>query len=192
VAMIAEERVPRPGAPQRPGHTLAELAAYDKANPANSPLPLTAEKLRHDGCVANKVAASNILAVALRGDAAGILDTLAGGRSSSFSDTVRRPAHRSGELRRSAAASPAHPRYENVPAIAENLPRVRADRWFALVAPAGTPAEYPARQREMEESSKDAETVKGGSRPGLLQPRRRDAGVGSPNSPAEHASGGAS
>ena len=60
------------------------------------------------------------------------------------------------------------PGFESIPAIAETLPGFDFIGWFALVAPAGTPAEVIARMnREMDAALKDAEIAK----------RMRDVGM---------------
>jgi tripartite-type tricarboxylate transporter receptor subunit TctC len=165
VAMIAKNAFFVLVHPSVPVNTLAELAAYDKANPGK--LAFATDGLRNfAGMMAawlNKVAGSNILAVPYAVMPQGILDTLAGRTQLIIlAIPAAGPRIRSGELRPLGGSFAQRiPGYENVPAIAETYPGFELVGWFALVAPAGTPAEVIQRvNREMDRILKDAETAK--------------------------------
>ncbi len=165
VAMIAKGPffvLVHPGVPVK---TLAELAAYDKANPGK--LTFATDGLRNfTGMMAawlNKIAGTNILTVPYAGMPLGIQDTLAGRTQVIIlAIPAAAPRIRSGELRPLAASFAKRvPGYENVPAIAETYPGFELVGWFLIVAPAGTPAEVVQRvNREMDKILKDPETVR--------------------------------
>lgn len=165
VAMIAKGPffvLVHPGVPVK---TLAELAAYDKANPGK--LTFATDGLRNfTGMMAawlNKIAGMNILTVPYAGMPLGIQDTLAGRTQVIIlAIPAAAPRIRSGELRPLAASFAKRvPGYENVPAIAETYPGFELVGWFLIVAPAGTPADTVQRvNREMDKILKDPETVK--------------------------------
>ena len=165
VAMIARGPffvLVHPGVPVK---TLAELAAYDKANPGK--LTLATDGLRNfTGMMAawlNKIAGTNILTVPYAGMPLGIQDTLAGRTQVIIlAIPAAAPRIRSGELRPLAASFAKRvPGYENVPAIAETYPGFELVGWFLIVAPAGTPAAAVQRvNREMDKILKDPETVR--------------------------------
>jgi len=164
VAMIAKGPffvLVHPGVPVK---TLAELAAYDKANPGK--LTFATDGLRNfTGMMAawlNKIAGMNILTVPYAGMPLGIQDTLAGRTQVIIlAIPAAAPRIRSGELRPLAASFAKRvPGYENVPAIAETYPGFELVGWFLIVAPAGTPADTVQRvNREMDKILKDPETV---------------------------------
>src|ERR1700704_503971 len=165
VAMIAKGPffvLVHPGVPVK---TLAELAAYDKANPGK--LTFATDGLRNfTGMMAawlNKIAGTNILTVPYAGMPLGIQDTLAGRTQLVIlAIPAAAPRIRSGELRPLAASFATRvPGYENVPAIAETYPGFELVGWFLIVAPAGTPAEVVQRvNREMDKILRDPETEK--------------------------------
>ena len=150
-----------PGVPAR---TLAELAAYDKANPGK--LSFATDGLRNfTGMMAawlNKVAGTNILIVPYTTMPLGIQDTISG-RTQVIILAVPAAASRirSGELRPLAGSFAKRvPGYENVPAIAETFPGFELVGWFLIVAPAGTPREIVLRvNREMDGILKDPDTA---------------------------------
>src|SRR6266851_3953484 len=164
VAMIAKGPffvLVHPGVPVK---TLAELAAYDKANPGK--LTFATDGLRNfTGMMAawlNKIAGTSILTVPYAGMPLGIQDTLAGRTQVIIlAIPAAAPRIRSGELRPLAASFAKRvPGYENVPAIAETYPGFELVGWFLIVAPAGTPAEIVQRvNREMDRILKNPETV---------------------------------
>ena len=150
--------------PSVPAKTLAELAAYDKANPGK--LSFATDGLRNfTGMMAawlNKVAGMNILIVPYTTMPLGIQDTISG-RTQVIILAVPAAASRirSGELRPLAGSFAKRvPGYENVPAIAETFPGFELVGWFLIVAPAGTPRDIVLRvNREMDGILKDPETA---------------------------------
>jgi len=132
--------------PSVPVHTLGELVAYAKANPAKitfgsqgygtAPHLLT-EMLKHD-------TGADIVHVAYRGTAPALNDLIAG-RIQMFTDTttVVIPQIQAGNLRPLAVTTPTRSsQLPEVPTTAEaGFPQLRAQFWLGVVAPAGTPAD---------------------------------------------------
>jgi len=150
--------------PSVPATTLAELAAYDKANPGK--LTFATDGLRNfTGMMAawlNKISGMSILTVPYAAMPLGIQDTVAGRTQVTIlAIPAAAPRIRSAELRPLAASFAKRvPGYENVPAISESYPGFELVGWFLIVAPAGTPAEIVQRvNREMDRILKDPETV---------------------------------
>src|SRR3989454_1037240 len=150
--------------PSVPATTLAELAAYDKANPGK--LAWATDGLRNfTGMMAawlNKIAGTGILTVPYATMPLGIQDTLAGRTQLVIlAVPAAAPRIRSGELRPLAASFAKRvPGYEDVPAISETFPGFELVGWFLVVAPAGTPNEIVLRMnRELDRILKDPETV---------------------------------
>ncbi len=150
--------------PGIPVKTLAELVAYDRANPGK--LAWATDGLRNfTGMMAawlNKIAGTNILTVPYATMPLGIQDTLAGRTQLVIlAVPAAAPRIKSGELRPLAASFAKRvPGYEDVPAIAETFPGFELVGWFLIVAPAGTPAEIVQRVNgEMDKILKDPETV---------------------------------
>ncbi|TMH41485.1 MAG: tripartite tricarboxylate transporter substrate binding protein [Betaproteobacteria bacterium] len=150
--------------PSVPVKTLAELIAYDKANPGK--LAWATDGLRNfTGMMAawlNKIAGTGILTVPYATMPLGIQDTLAGRTQLVIlAVPAAAPRIRSGELRPLAASFARRvPGYEEVPAISETFPGFELIGWFLVVAPTGTPNEIVLRvNREMDRILKDAETV---------------------------------
>ena len=164
VAMIAKGPFFVLAHPSVPVKTLAELAAYDKANPGK--LAWATDGLRNfTGMMAawlNKVGSMNILTVPYATMPLGIQDTIAGRTQLVIlAVPAAAPRIKSGELRPLAASFAKRvPGYENVPAIAETFPGFELVGWFLIVAPAGTPPEIVQRaNREMDKILKDPETA---------------------------------
>lgn len=151
--------------PSVPAKTLAELAAYDKANPGK--LAWATDGLRNfTGMMAawlNKVAGMSILTVPYATMPQGIQDTIAGrAQLVILAVPAAAPRIRSGELRPLAGSFAKRiPGYESVPAISETYPGFELVGWFLIVAPAGTPVEIVQRvNREMDKILKEPETAK--------------------------------
>src|SRR6266852_1506228 len=150
--------------PSVPVTTLAELAAYDKANPGK--LTFATDGLRNfTGMMAawlNKISGMTILTVPYAAMPLGIQDTVTGRTQVTIlAIPAAAPRIRSAELRPLAASFAQRvPGYENVPAIAETYPGFELVGWFLMVAPAGTPAQIVQRvNREMDRILKDPETA---------------------------------
>ena len=147
-----------------PVKTLAELVAYDKANPGK--LAWATDGLRNfTGMMAawlNKIAGTGVLTVPYATMPLGIQDTLAGRTQLVIlAVPAAAPRIRSGELRPLAASFARRvPGYEEVPAISETFPGFELVGWFLVVAPTGTPNEIVLRvNREMDRILKDPDTV---------------------------------
>ncbi len=131
--------------------TLAELVAYDKANPGK--LAWATDGLRNFiGMMAawlNKIAGTSILTVPYATMPLGIQDTIAGRTQLVIlAVPAAAPRIRSGELRPLAASFAKRvPGYENVPAISETFPGFELVGWFLVVAPAGTPQDWTGSSR---------------------------------------------
>jgi tripartite-type tricarboxylate transporter receptor subunit TctC len=131
-----------PGVPVK---NLAELVAYDKANPGK--LAFATDGPRNfSGMVAawlNKLMGTQILAVPYANMPQGVQDTLAG-RTQLVVLAVPAAAAfiKRGDLRPIAETFARRiPGYESVPPIAETYPGFEFIGWFAFVAPVGTPAD---------------------------------------------------
>ena len=151
-----------PGVPVK---TLAELAAYDKANPGK--LSFATDGARNfTGMMAawlNKIAGTSMLTVPYAGMPLGIQDTIAGRTQVIIlAIPVAAPRIRSGELRPLAASFARRvPGFEGIPAIAETYPGFELVGWFLMLAPAGTPKEIvQSMNREMDKVLKDSDTAK--------------------------------
>jgi tripartite-type tricarboxylate transporter receptor subunit TctC len=131
--------------PSVPAKDLAELYAFDKANPGK--LAFATDGPRNlSGMLAawlNKLAGSDILQVPYATMPQGVQDTLAGRVQLTILAVPSAAQHiASGSLRALATSSPTRlPNYPQIPAIAEAFPGVEYAGWFAIVAPAGTPDE---------------------------------------------------
>ena len=131
--------------PSVPVKTLAELVAYDKANPGK--LAFATDGPRNfSGMVAawlNKLMGTQILAVPYANMPQGVQDTLAGRTQLVvLAVPAAAPFIKRGDLRPIAETFARRiPGYESVPPIAETYPGFEFIGWFAFVAPAGTPAD---------------------------------------------------
>jgi len=150
--------------PSVPVKTLAELVAYDKANPGK--LAWATDGLRNfSGMMSawlNKIAGTSILTVPYATMPLGVQDTIAGRTQLTIlAVPAAAPRIRSGELRPLAGSFAKRvPGYEDVPAISETFPGFELVGWFLVVAPTGTPREVVLRvNREMDKILKDPESV---------------------------------
>jgi tripartite-type tricarboxylate transporter receptor subunit TctC len=151
--------------PNVPAKTLAELVAYDKANPGKLSFATDGQR-NFTGMMAawlNKIAGTSMLTVPYAGMPLGIQDTVAG-RTQVILLAVpaAAPRMRSGELRPLAASFAKRvPGFDEIPAISETFPGFELVGWFLMLAPAGTPNEIVLRMnREMDKVLKDADTAK--------------------------------
>jgi tripartite-type tricarboxylate transporter receptor subunit TctC len=141
--------------PSVPVKDLAELVAFDKANPGK--LTFATDGPRNlSGMLAawiNKLGGSNILQVPYATMPQGVQDTLAG-RVQLVVLAVPSAAQQiaGGTLRPLAISSAERlSNYPQVPTIAETFPGVEFIGWFILAAPAGTPDDIVMRlNREMD------------------------------------------
>jgi tripartite-type tricarboxylate transporter receptor subunit TctC len=151
--------------PSVPVKTLAELVAYDKANPGK--LSFATDGSRNfTGMMAawlNKIAGTSMLTVPYAGMPLGVQDTIAGRTQVILlAIPLAAPRIKGGELRPLAGSFARRvPGFEDVPAIAETYPGFELVGWFLMLAPAGTPKEIVVRMnREMDNVLKDADTAK--------------------------------
>jgi tripartite-type tricarboxylate transporter receptor subunit TctC len=150
--------------PGVPAKTLAELAAYDKANPGK--LSFATDGLRNfTGMMAawlNKVAGTGMLLVPYAGMPLGVQDTIAGRTQVTIlAIPLAAPRIKAGELRPLAGSwAKRIPGFEDVPAIAETYPGFELVGWFLMLAPAGTPQDIVLRMnRDMDKVLKEPDTV---------------------------------
>jgi tripartite-type tricarboxylate transporter receptor subunit TctC len=164
VAMIAKGPFFVMAHPSVPAKTLAELVAYDKANP--NKLSFATDGPRNfSGILAawlNKLAGTQILAVPYATMPQGVQDTVAGRTQLAvLAVPAAAPFIKRGDLRPLGVSFARRiPGYEDVPTIAETFPGFEFIGWFSLVAPAGTPHEIVQRMnRETDRILKDQEVA---------------------------------
>ncbi|HTP97147.1 MAG TPA: tripartite tricarboxylate transporter substrate-binding protein [Burkholderiales bacterium] len=146
--------------PSVPAKTLAELIAFDRAQPGK--LTFATDGPRNfSGMLAawiNKLAHSQILQVPYANMPQGVQDTLAG-RTQLVILAIpsAAPLMKRGDLRALAVSSARRaPGYEDVPPIADTFPGFDFIGWFVFVAPAGTPVAIVQRfNRELDRVLKD-------------------------------------
>lgn len=148
-----------------PANNLAELVAYDKANPGK--LTFATDGPRNfSGILAtwlNKVSGANILQVPYATMPQGVQDTLAGRTQLTILAIPSAAPHiASGTLKPIAISwTKRLPQFAQVPSIAETFPGVELTGWFVIAAPAGTPADVVTRvNREMDKVLKTPEMAK--------------------------------
>jgi tripartite-type tricarboxylate transporter receptor subunit TctC len=148
-----------------PVNNLAELFAYDKANPGKLTFA-TDGKRNFSGILAtwlNKVGGANILQVPYATMPQGVQDTLAGRTQLTILSPPSAAPHMATGALKPIAISWAKrlPQFAQVPAISESYPGVELTGWFVIAAPAGTPAEIVLRlNQEMDKVLKTPELVK--------------------------------
>lgn len=135
--------------PDLPAKTLAELIAYAKAQ--SGKLSYAVDASSGFGVVAgklmNKRAGMEMVEVPCRATAQMLQDVATGTIQLMVSSVAASDAFvKAGKLRRIAISSERRfPGMEDLPTIGETLPGFVVDGWFAVVAPAGTPAPIVAR-----------------------------------------------
>jgi len=164
VAMIAKGPFFVMAHPSVPAKNLAELVAYDKANPGK--LAFATDGPRNfSGILAawlNKLAGTQILAVPYATMPQGVQDTVAGRTQLAvLAVPAAAPFIKRGDLRPLGVSFARRiPGYEDVPTIAETFPGFEFIGWFSLVAPAGTPREIVQRMNlEVDRILKDPEVA---------------------------------
>jgi tripartite-type tricarboxylate transporter receptor subunit TctC len=147
-----------------PVNNLAELFAYDKANPGTLTFA-TDGKRNFSGILAtwlNKVGGANILQVPYATMPQGVQDTLAGRTQLTILSPPSAAPHIATGALKPIAISWAKrlPQFAQVPAISESYPGVELTGWFVIAAPAGTPPEIITRiNQEMDKVLKTPELV---------------------------------
>ena len=144
VAMIAKSPMVIAVHPGVPARTLAELIALDKAQPGKLAAANEGTKT-FSGMMSqmlNHTAGIGLLQVPYNGVAPAIQDTIAGRTQVVLvSSAALLPFLKRGELRALAVSAGRRVRgLEEVPTLAESYPGFEYVGWFALFAPAGTPA----------------------------------------------------
>ena len=164
VAMIAKSPMVIAVNPQVPARTLAELVALDKAQPGR--LAAASEGARTFsgmmGQMLNKTAGIRLLQVPYTGTPPAIQDTIAGRTQVVLvSSAALLPFLKRGDLRALAVSAGKRVQgLEGVPTLAESYPGFEYVGWFALLAPAASPAEALQRvNREMDRVLADAEVA---------------------------------
>ncbi len=162
VAMIAKSPMVVAVNPGVPARTLADLVALDKAQPGRLAAANEGAKT-FSGMMSqmlNKTAGVRLLQVPYTGVAPAIQDTIAGRTQVVLvSSAALLPFLKRGDLRPLAVSAGKRVRgLEEVPTLAETYPGFEYVGWFALLAPAGTPANAIRRMnREMDRVLTDPE-----------------------------------
>ncbi len=137
--------------PDFPAKDLKGLLGYAKANPGKLSVGYGSAGSQVSQAMLRSMGRIEFIDVPYKGLPQAITDVLGGQISFTFADLANALAQiKGGKLRgiavTSAKRSPLAP---DVPAIAEELPGYELIAWFALVAPAGTPAAVIARTHEV-------------------------------------------
>jgi tripartite-type tricarboxylate transporter receptor subunit TctC len=165
VAMIAKSPMVIAVNPAVAAKTLAELVALDKAQPGKLAAANEGAKT-FSGMMSqmlNKTAGTALLQVPYTGVAPAIQDTIAGRTQVVLvSSAALLPFLRRGDLRPLAVSAGKRVRgLEDVPTLSESFPGFEYVGWFALLAPAGTPAAIVQRvNRDMDRVLTDPEVAK--------------------------------
>jgi tripartite-type tricarboxylate transporter receptor subunit TctC len=165
VAMVAKDPFLVLANSAVPVNSLAELVAYDKANPGKLSFATDGPRF-FSGMLAtwlNKVSGANIMQVSYATMPQGVQDTLAGRTQLTIlAIPSAAPYISSGALKPLAISWPKRlPLYPQVPTIAEFYPGVEVIGWFVIVAPKGTPDNIVTRlNQEMDKILKDTVVTK--------------------------------
>jgi tripartite-type tricarboxylate transporter receptor subunit TctC len=131
--------------PKTPFKTVTEIIDYAKANPGKLTYASSGVGGSYHlwGAQFAYMAGIDMLHVPFRGGPPAIAEIIAGRVDMMFGNLVEvLPYIRSGAVRPIAFTSvPPSPVLPGLPTIAETLPNYRADNWFGIGAPAGTPQE---------------------------------------------------
>jgi len=185
VAMIARSPMVVAVNPSVPAKSLAELVALDKAEPGRLAAANEGAKT-FSGMMSqmlNQTAGIRLLQVPYTGVAPAIQDTIAGRTQVVLvSSAALLPFLKRGDLRPLAVSAGKRVRgLEDVPTLSESYPGFEYVGWFALLAPAGTPAAIVQKaNREMDKVLTDPEIAKRLFDLGLI-----NEGAGTPESLAE-------
>ena len=148
--------------PKTPFKTVKEIIDYAKANPGKLTYASSGVGGSYHlwGAQFAYMAGIDMLHVPFRGGPPAIAEIIAGRVDMMFGNLVEvLPYIRSGAVRPIAFTSvPPSPVLPGLPTIAETLPNYRADNWFGIGAPAGTPQEIVDRlNRETDKIVKSPE-----------------------------------
>ena len=135
--------------PALPARSVAELIAQAKDNPGKLAFATSGTRnLPHiTGELFKRSAGIDMLNVPYKGSPQAVQSLIAGDTQVYFDSVPALAQHLSGGRVRVIGVTAAKrlPGFESIPAVAETLPGFIAVGWFALVAPAGTPADVVAR-----------------------------------------------
>jgi tripartite-type tricarboxylate transporter receptor subunit TctC len=185
VAMIAKSPMVVAVNPSVPAKTLAELVALDKSQPGKLAAANEGAKT-FSGMMSqmlNKSAGMGLLQVPYSGVSPAIQDTIAGRTQVVLvSSAALLPFLRRGDLRPLAVSAGKRVRgLDDVPTLAESYPGLEYVGWFALLAPAGSPAAVLQRaNRDMDKVLADPEIAKRLNDLGLV-----NEGAGTPEALSE-------
>jgi len=137
--------------PDFPAKNLKEFLSYSRNNPGKLSAGYGSAGSQVSQAMLRSMGGIDFIDVPYKGLPQAITDVLGGSISFTFADLANALAQiKGGKLRgiavTSAKRSPLAP---EVPAIAEELPGYELIAWFALVAPAGTPAPVVARLHDV-------------------------------------------
>src|SRR5262245_10509488 len=148
--------------PQVPAKTLAEFIALAKKKPGEltygTPGIGTSPHMSME--LLKSMAGIDLRHIPYRGTAPAVTDVIGGQIAATFANALTaRPAVDSGKVRPLAVSGPKRIAvFPDVPPVAENVPGYAAEQWYALLAPAGTPAEIiPRLHAEATQALKTAE-----------------------------------
>jgi tripartite-type tricarboxylate transporter receptor subunit TctC len=133
--------------PDFPAKTLKELIEHARRNPGKLSAGYGSSGSQVSQAMLRSMAKIDFIDVPYKGLPQAITDVLGGSVSFTFADLANALAQmKGGKLRGIAVTSQKRSLLApDVPAIAEELPGYELIAWFALVAPAGTPADVVAR-----------------------------------------------
>ena len=135
-----------------PAKNVQELIAYARANPGKVFFgsPGIGTSIHVSGELFNTLAGVKTVHVPYKGRQFAIPDLLAGQIQMMFDNMPSAlPVAKEGKLRALAVTSAKrHPAAPDIPTMAETLPGFEATSWFAVYAPAGTPADVVAKLNE--------------------------------------------
>ena len=137
--------------PDFPAKNLKEFLSYAKSNPGKLSAGYGSAGSQVSQALLRSMAGIDFVDVPYKGLPQAITDVLGGTISFTFADLANALAQMKGGKLRGIAVTSAKrsPLAPDVPAIAEALPGYELIAWFALVAPAGTPAPVVARLHEV-------------------------------------------
>ena len=137
--------------PDFPAKNLKEFLSYSRSNPGKLSAGYGSAGSQVSQAMLRSMGKIDFIDVPYKGLPQAITDVLGGSISFTFADLANALAQiKGGKLRGIAVTSAKRsPLAVDVPAIAEELPGYELIAWFALVAPAGTPAPVVARVHEV-------------------------------------------
>src|SRR5262245_23975650 len=158
-ATTANVLIVNPGLPVK---SLADLIALAKRQPGEltygTPGIGTSPHMSME--LLKSMAGIDLRHIPYRGTAPAVTDVIGGQIAPTFANALTaRPAVDSGKVRPLAVSGPKRIAvFPDVPPVAENVPGYAAEQWYALLAPAGTPAEIiPRLHAEATQALKTAE-----------------------------------